>query len=479
MKKIIGVFIILFSLSILNVKASSWRFEWENSTVYVPVNSSIEDYKSKPVASLYKDNVLLTDADITYLRDGDWLYYLANVDTSKKGNYYVWYKAYENSKYKPGTCPGYKCKVTFIVYDDIAPTITVNSDIIRIRRGDSFNPLENIKAIDNYDDELTITNSKDYDLMSIGNYTINIYVTDSSNNKSQASYNLEVYDYDPPKITYLREGANIRLPLNSEFNISDYFKADDSVDGDLTAKIKCSEVIDTSIVKSYDCRFYVINSANLEASIDVIVSIINDKAPVINLTSKSITLDYKVDISSIDFKKYIANIEDYKVDYNFLTIRNDLKNEVGSYHVFYTYDNLTFKCDNVLEVKLLSSEKPIISVSDIELKENVKAELKDFITVTDESDSNVSNSLIIYDEEVDYQNAGTYYAEVYAINSSGLSATKRFKVEIISNSEFVNEIVSTSNSFLDNSDKIITIVLVLVIAVLVYLLIKRKKDKSV
>ena len=198
-----------------------------------------------------------------------------------------------------------------------------------------------------------------------------------------------------------------------------------------------------------------------------------------NLTSQSIILDYKVDISALDFKKYIASIEDYKVDYNYLSIRNDLKNEVGSYHVFYTYDNLTFKCENVLEVKLLSNEKPIITVSDIEIKENVKAELKDFITVSDESDSNVSNSLIVYDDDVDYQNAGTYYAEAYAINSSGLSTTKRFKVVVVSNSTIINDIVSTSNSFLDNSDKVVTIVLVLVIGVLVYLLIKRKKDKSI
>ena len=111
------------------VHATSWKFVWQNTTVHVPVGSSIEEYKNVPVANLYRNEILLTDSQVTYNTEGDWMYYFKDIDTRKIGTYQVWYKAYD-AKYSPGTCTGYKALVSFVVEDKVSPTITIFSSTI-------------------------------------------------------------------------------------------------------------------------------------------------------------------------------------------------------------------------------------------------------------------------------------------------------------------------------------------------------------
>ena len=80
MKKLIlfiSLLISLFLLTFNNIYASaSWKYVWFNTVVEIPIGDSVENYKDKPYAILYKNNVALTDTNITYSKDGDWLYYL-------------------------------------------------------------------------------------------------------------------------------------------------------------------------------------------------------------------------------------------------------------------------------------------------------------------------------------------------------------------------------------------------------------------
>ena len=73
--------IILFSLmlvaltSSLRVDAATWHYKWINTVIDVPLGSELEGFKYLPKAYLYKDDTLLEDANITYLRDGDWMFF--------------------------------------------------------------------------------------------------------------------------------------------------------------------------------------------------------------------------------------------------------------------------------------------------------------------------------------------------------------------------------------------------------------------
>ena len=133
------ILLVLFSLLItfgIKSYASTWSYKWYDTTVEVPVGESIYDYEKIPKAKLYKDGVELEDADVTIVTTGDWLYYLANVNTEVVGEYKVWYKAYEYN-YMPGTCHDYKCIITFKVVDKEKPKIIPITDSIRISSGTS------------------------------------------------------------------------------------------------------------------------------------------------------------------------------------------------------------------------------------------------------------------------------------------------------------------------------------------------------
>ena len=153
MKKLIlfiSLLISLFLLTFNNIYASaSWKYVWFNTVVEIPIGDSVENYKDKPYAILYKNNVALTDTNITYSKDGDWLYYLKNVNTQKLGEYKVWYKAYD-SVHIPGTCVDYKCLITFVVKDNIKPEVEVINDTLYLPIDSSYEFRDNIIAKDNY-----------------------------------------------------------------------------------------------------------------------------------------------------------------------------------------------------------------------------------------------------------------------------------------------------------------------------------------
>ena len=104
-KYVVLVLLMVVSIFNLDIYAKSYRFKWDESTTYIDValGYNINKYTNIPKAYLYIDNVLMEDAEVSYLTAGDWLYLLTDVDTSRVGEYKVWYKAFEN-KYIPWQC---------------------------------------------------------------------------------------------------------------------------------------------------------------------------------------------------------------------------------------------------------------------------------------------------------------------------------------------------------------------------------------
>ena len=124
MKKLLCLLIFLPLLSSIKANASNWKFIWDDTTttIEIPLGDNLQSYIFTPKATLYRDGIPLEDAEIHYVRTGDWLYLLTDVDTHKEGEYFVWYKATEQ-KYKPGQCQGYKVLITFKVVDQTKPVI--------------------------------------------------------------------------------------------------------------------------------------------------------------------------------------------------------------------------------------------------------------------------------------------------------------------------------------------------------------------
>jgi hypothetical protein len=456
----------------IKVDAAVWSYEWYNTEIEIPVGDSINKYSSLPYAKLFKNGILLDDANINIVNKGDWLYYLTDVNTNKLGSYNVWYKAYENEKYLPGTCHNYKCLVTFNVVDKISPTITMLKDKIRIKKNTNYELSQYFSIVDNYDKELRIEYYDEIDESCVGSYDCTIVAVDTSNNQSSYKFTVEVYDDNIPKIEYLGEPNGIEIMIGSTPNLKDLFKATDESDGDITNRIELP-VIDTSILgeTTYDVK--VSDLAGNYNSISIRVKIVDNVAPVISLYNNEITLDYYENLEKYNFYKHIEFLKDNGQNLDISKVRVDceITNKVGKYHVYYSYNDGCIETVEVLTVNIISSIPPTITVNDITVLENERIDFSSFITVTDESDEFAYLTLIVNDENVDYTKKGKYLASAYAINSSGLSTIKTFYITVINDDELIG--------FFESEEVIYLVISVILIVSGFFITIKIKKNKRV
>ena len=423
--------VVVLLLSYVNTFAATWNFIWENTYVKIPVGDALYDYSNVPTATLYKDGEALTDAKITYSRDGDWLYYLKDVNTSKVGIYKVWYKAGEYDKYKPGTCTGYKALITFEVYDNISPQVNIISDVINIERLsidsselDSY-LLSNVIVSDNYSTNIETTVSHSIDINTIGLYECKVLATDESGNITRDKFLVNVYYDDFPSLSCTNSDNVIYVNLDDKIDLKDYIKAYDRLDGDITDKILYDK-IDSSYIHDYDTNIYVTNSSELTSILPVHIYIIDDVSPV---------------------------------------------NKVGVYDVTYYYSDGFNSVEKTMNIRMLSYEAPKIIVEDISIKKNSNIDLRNYITIYDESDSYAKETLVIDDSQVDYKADGTYYVTVSCHNTSGLYSEKKFIVYI--ESDLIN---SNNIGLFITLMVLLGLIIISLVIVLVIFIIKRKKQ---
>ena len=421
----------------LKVKADSYMFIWEEGTTYieVPLNANILDYINKPKAKLYRNDDLLSDANIVYNPNGDWLYLLTDVDTSIVGDYMVWYKLSE-SNYKPGQCKGYKTLITFHVVDKEAPKIIDMPVSITYRIGNPKpNYLDWVTVIDNSGNCSVKVNDDNVDYKKVGSYYASLLVTDGFNPIKEEIL-VNVIDEQGPRITYLGDSKGIIIPLDEEAFISDYFRAIDDVDGDVTYTIS-HDYIDTSVEGKFNLTVSFSDLQGNVSSFDVVIQVIDESVPTIVLQQESLLLDYETDFSSYDFKNNIYSAYDGKKDITDL-IEIDISsllNEVGVYSIYYKYYDKGVLYCVTCKVHLLSNKTPVISTQDVEIIEGQLPDYSDYIDVSDPSDITILESTQIDDSKVNYGICGTYPVYVTVTNSSGLSATETLFVTVVEEKE--------------------------------------------
>ena len=469
---LLSIIVLLFSANAY--AGSAWKYTWDNTTIIIPVGESFDKYKDLPKATLYKDNMALSDANITYNTEGDWLFYSKNVNTTKTGVYQVWYKAYEN-KYIPGTCTGYKALVTFYVKDLEPPKLEIINKEISIKRNTEFDYNSNINCSDNYSKNLDIDFSSNVDFNKEGSYQVNVKVTDEEGNMTTDNFKINIFDNSIPEITFLGEGNDVYVPLNNDFNIKELFIAKDLYDGDISDKIIFPKLKNDSL-GDYTYTVSVANSGGRETSYTINLHIVDNVAPTIKLRTNNVVLDYKTNFNNFDFKAYIEKIDDNQdINYNNLNIVHNLENKVGKYSISYEYSDGMYKVSDNIDVSLVSYDKPIIEVDNVVIPIDSNVDLADYVTITDESDNNIEDSLIIDDGDVIYEKEGTYYAKAYCMNSSGLSAEKKIKIVITSDSKYES---SNKMSYSITSIILAGLVIVLIIFNISYILITRKSKIS-
>ncbi len=169
--------------------------------------------------------------------------------------------------------------------DTVPPVITLNGDNpMNLMVGDTFND-PGATATDNIDGDLTsaIVATGGVDTATPGTYTRTYTVADSAGNTVSVDRTVIVEaDIIAPVITLI--GANpMEIYLNQTYN-EPGATALDNVDGDLSADIQISGVVDTTIEGTYQRTYSVSDSAGNSTTATRTVNVVLDRiAPVITL----------------------------------------------------------------------------------------------------------------------------------------------------------------------------------------------------
>lgn len=465
MRKIIMILLIAFSFFNITVNASSYHFEWDMQTTYidVPLGSNINHYTSIPKAYLYVDGDRKDDAEISYLTAGDWLYLLTDVDTSKVGEYKVWYKATE-SKYSPGQCDGYKTLVTFNVVDVNPPVISnLVKEINYFISTEKPDYLSYVIASDDsgfcnvtIDDSAVLYNV-------VGNYVVDIKVDDGYN-VTNDSIIVNVKDPVGPIINFLGENNTIKLNINQSVNIKEYFEAKDTIDGDVTDTISY-ESFDTSTEKEFDLTVSFNDKSGNTEYITVKVIIVDENVPVIDLVSETLVLEYNTNYEEAlkaNIKEAYVGTLDIKD--NVIIDMTNLKSSVGSYTVLYSYTYKEKQTIKSITVNILSSTLPVLVLENFESILGVKPDYYSHINVVDDSDPYIMSKIEIDDSNVDYYTEGRYSVFVSVVNSSGLSKTDTLYVTIVKeSSSLVGEKIEENKEYFIGGIIIVSLAVIVII----------------
>ncbi len=172
------------------------------------------------------------------------------VDTTKLGTYDVTFKTgfLFNTKKVSG-------KVT--VVDTTAPTIYCEEENIHLQEGKNSITAEEIvldyTAFDTYDGELTNKVQ-----ISVKNLTCTLSVTDSSGNTATKEINIIPNDHEYP--TLMLKATTCFVRVGSKY-VEPGYTAHDSLEGDLTSKVKVKNNIDTSKSGEYRVEYSVTDTA--------------------------------------------------------------------------------------------------------------------------------------------------------------------------------------------------------------------------
>ena len=244
------------------------------------------------------------------------------IDTHKLGKKYI------NFEYVNDDSVKIKYSYVINVVDKKAPLIWLGKSY-NVTKGSSDNLLDKIMCGDNYDSNPKCTIEGKYDLDKVGSYKLVFKAEDSSGNKSEKNFTLNVNE---PK----KGGSSNTNKATTDFSqiVKDYKNADTQIGIDIS---KWQGDIDFSKLKAAGVEFVIIrvgssNGINGENFVDskFIQNIKNANAVDIPVGIYFYSYASTIDRAISDAKWIIEQIKDYKVD---LPIAFDWENW-GSFNKF-------------------------------------------------------------------------------------------------------------------------------------------------
>lgn len=171
--------------------------------------------------------------------------------------------------------------------------------------------------------------------LSHGVTKLNYAVSDSDNNVTVLSKKLIYTDYESPKI---RLRSDLVFPRGAQSALADYITAADTIDGDITSRLKMISAELSSLPGSYKVNLKVSNRMGdyRDITVDVIVTEVNYQS--IPILLKEYIIYEKVG-STPDFASYIDGLSPELTGYSVGDIRIEAEefdpDKAGVYNVYY------------------------------------------------------------------------------------------------------------------------------------------------
>lgn len=169
-----------------------------------------------------------------------------------------------------------------------------------------------------------------------------------------------------------------------------------------------------------------------DASIEVLYDyevIINEK-PVITASNKKIKQKENIDLKSL---ATAYDKEDGDLTSKIVIEGTVDNNKPGNYTVIYKVtDSKNETVSKQITIEVIEDEKPVITASDITLKEGENYNFLTGVGASDKEDGDLSNKITIESTNVDLNKVGNYQVTYKVVDSFGHNVTKTINVKIVS-----------------------------------------------
>ena len=409
--------------------AANTYFLWEKTEIDVPVFSSLEEYKDDYVLKLYVNGKLSNDFYVEYETNCSTF---STVLTNKIGRYTVYYKAYSKNNNLSS-----EQAIIFNVIDITAPKIELESDVIYVNKGKNLSDYNFYSVSDDTtkSEDIKIEvddNNVMYNVL--GTYNASITAIDKYGNITKESFNVSVIDNAPPKITIIKP---LVFSYLEDVNLEEYLKCVDNNDNDITKLVKVIG-LDTSVLGRKEVTFSVLDYSNNLLEFKVMIDVLDDIPPVINLKTSEVVLDI-VHFFDYDEEFFISYLYNYSDNYSLpenITMKVDIKELIENVEDFNVYfivmDEFGNKSSKTLNVKLREFVGPVIEGEDsITINLGEEIDLYSLVSIIDPYDLDVKNRLTIDDGGFDNGVSGSYTIKYTCFNTSGIFTEKVIIISVL------------------------------------------------
>ena len=415
-------------LSLLFSPSDHYEIQFFETEVFMPLGSNPYDYTEIPYAKVFKNGQEVIGARLIYER-GVERTFLSVLHTKDVKSFYIKYRVH---------APDYKLSqtttITFSVYDDIAPKITLKHDLI-YGVGQKIQLLEAFTFEDNYNDRSDLyvyIFDAEVNINRVGSYEVIVLVRDQSMNERKETFTVEVKDFEPPTIDIKKD---MIIDIFTTLDIQQFVTVKDNQDQNLIIELDTSNVHFDQL-GSYIIGICVKDTSLNQSCITTMITLIDRIPPELTLISYVPTIEVNTLDAHLNLQDFIVSVKDNVDDIHLddVSIQSDLNVEkIGQYTIVYSVeDHSNNKTSIPLKVNVKDTTPPIITHIE-PLVFDVNASILPwgtYMTIEDNYDPLLSIETR-FESNVNIKQIGIYTLEVQLKDVSKNQATYIFYVEVV------------------------------------------------